>query len=230
MYPCSIQLRLDLGQTDGVNALLPGGEAPFSSLTKTSAADQQQQEPDVAPAAAELAAAGEPVAGAAAAVNAEPSTVDKLLAPKSPAASVAAVHATAAIRESAPLPVDPAVTDAEADAAGLLVAAAQITLSAPNDAAAVVQQNPAVAPVTSPERLVADGWARAAQAATAGSPRHPDSAPPKLGMLMGESETPRHQTAVGAELRPGSSMKRAWFQFSSKNKARRCAVHACGCA
>ena len=175
--PCSVQLRLGSSQADGAIAVLSRDEPPFSALDVNSAADQQQQVPAFAHAAADTAVA-------------------------------------------------PAVTGA-ADAAILLAAAAQTTLSSPDDAdVAMVQQNPARGPVTSPERSVADGWARAA----AGSPRHPDSAPPRLGMPMGEYETPRPQKAGSAELRPGSSVKRIWFPFSSKTKPHRCAIHPCGCA
>ena len=215
--PCSIQLRLDLGKTQGVNAVLPGSLATFSVLVGNNAA--------------EMAVAGESFAGAAAAGEAEPSAVVSLLPPSSPAASMAAVHAAAASGESAALPVTPAATAAEADAVVLLAAAAQPTVSSPHDAAvAVVQQDPSKDPVTSSERIVADGWARAAQPAPAGSPRHPDSAPPKLGMLVGECETPRPQTAGSAELRPQSAVKRTWFPFGSKNKpCDRCALHACAC-
>ena len=227
--PCSVQLRLDLGKTKNVNAVLPGSLATFSVLVGNNAADQQQQERSQAPAAAEMAVAGESFAGAAAAGKAEPSAVVSLLPPSSPAASTAALHAEAVSGKSAALPVTPAAIVAEADAAILLAAAAQMTLSSHRDAAvAVVQQDPAKGPVTSSERIVADGWARAGQPAPAGSPRHPDSAPPKLGMLVGECETPRPQTAGSAELRPQSAVKRTWFPFGSKHKpGDRCACHAC---
>lgn len=228
LYPCSVQLRLHFGRTDGVNAVLPGDEATFPPLDGSSDADQQQQEQSQAPAAADMAVAEKSAAGVAAAVDAEPSSIVSLLAPSSPAASLAAVPAEAASEEAMPQPVTPAAAAAAADAAVSLVAAAETTVSSPNDAAvAVVQQNPVKGPVASPESIVADGWTRAAQPAAAGSPRHPDSAPPKLGMLMGDYETPRPRNVCSAELRPGSSMKRTWFSFSSKNKAHRCAVDAC---